>query len=155
MRAVTRLRRPVKAAETGAVMLCMLGFCLVLTSGICAAQAQEKENAAVAAAKQWLALVDEGEYGESWTRAAGYFKNAVTQEKWEQSLSGARKPLGKLISREVKDKMYETALPGAPDGEYVIIHFQTSFDNKKSATETVTPMLEKDGQWRVSGYFIK
>ncbi|MDL1980609.1 MAG: DUF4019 domain-containing protein [Deltaproteobacteria bacterium] len=26
---------------------------------------------------------------------------------------------------------------------------------KKSAIETVTPMMEKDGQWRVSGYFIR
>jgi DNA polymerase (family 10) len=28
-------------------------------------------------------------------------------------------------------------------------------DHKKQAVETVTPMKEKDGSWRVSGYFIK
>ncbi|MGA9534411.1 MAG: DUF4019 domain-containing protein [Desulfobacterales bacterium] len=27
--------------------------------------------------------------------------------------------------------------------------------NKTSAVETITPMLDKDGQWRVSGYYIK
>ncbi len=48
-----------------------------------------------------------------------------------------------------------TSLPGAPDGEYVVISYETSFTNKKSAIETVTPMLDKDGKWRVSGYFIK
>jgi len=42
-----------------------------------------------------------------------------------------------------------------PDGDYVIIQFDTSFENKKSAIETVTPMLDKDGVWRVSGYYIK
>jgi hypothetical protein len=47
------------------------------------------------------------------------------------------------------------SLPGAPDGEYVVIQFATSFENKKSAIETVTPMLDSDGEWRVSGYFIK
>jgi hypothetical protein len=31
----------------------------------------------------------------------------------------------------------------------------TGFAEKKSAIETVTPMMEKDGQWRVSGYFIR
>jgi hypothetical protein len=35
------------------------------------------------------------------------------------------------------------------------MEYDTSFANKKSATETVTPMLDNDGQWRVSGYFIK
>lgn len=28
-------------------------------------------------------------------------------------------------------------------------------NNKKSAIETVTPMMDKDGKWRVSGYYIK
>jgi len=37
----------------------------------------------------------------------------------------------------------------------VVIRYDASFANKKSAIETVTPMLDKDGQWRVSGYFIK
>jgi hypothetical protein len=36
-----------------------------------------------------------------------------------------------------------------------VIHYQSSFEHKKSATETVTPMLDNDGQWRVSGYYIK
>jgi hypothetical protein len=36
-----------------------------------------------------------------------------------------------------------------------VIQFDTSFKNKKSAIETVTAMLDKDGKWRVSGYFIK
>jgi len=28
-------------------------------------------------------------------------------------------------------------------------------ENKTSTVETITPMLDKDGQWRVSGYYIK
>jgi hypothetical protein len=36
----------------------------------------------------------------------------------------------------------------------VVIQYDTSFANKKSAVETVTPLLDSDGQWRVSGYFI-
>ena len=66
-----------------------------------------------------------------------------------------RKPLGKLISRKVKTNVYTSSLPGAPDGDYVVIQFDTSFENKKTAVETITPMLDKDGVWRVSGYYIK
>jgi hypothetical protein len=67
----------------------------------------------------------------------------------------ARQPLGKLISRKVKSATYATSLPGAPDGQYVVIQFKTSFENKKSGIETVTPIIDKDGNWRVSGYYIK
>ncbi len=115
----------------------------------------EKEKAAVAAAKLWLALIDDDQYGESWETAAAYFKSAITKDKWQQTLTAVRKPLGKLVSRELSSKTYMQSLPGAPDGEYVVIQFATSFENKKSATETVTPVLDSDGIWRVSGYYIK
>jgi len=66
-----------------------------------------------------------------------------------------RKPLGKVLSRKVINSTYTTLLPGAPDGQYVVIQFETSFENKHNAVETVTPMLEPNGQWRVSGYYIR
>ncbi len=115
----------------------------------------DAEKQALSAAESWLALVDDGKYAESWDSAAEYLKNAVSKNDFVKSLNAARKPLGKLKSREVESKEYRTSLPGAPDGEYVIIQFKTSLENKKSAVETVTPMLEKDKTWRVSGYYIR
>jgi Protein of unknown function (DUF4019) len=69
--------------------------------------------------------------------------------------SAVRAPLGKTISRGLITKTYQTTLPGAPDGEYLVIQYQTSLQNKKEAIETITPMLDKDGKWRVAGYYIK
>jgi hypothetical protein len=115
----------------------------------------EKEKAAILSAEKWLAFVDAQKYPESWNEAGEFFKNAVSQEQWVQSLQAVRKPLGKLITRKVRTKTYRTSLPGAPDGEYVVIEFETSFAQKKTAIETVTPMIDKDGTWRVSGYYIK
>jgi len=116
---------------------------------------EKSEQKAVEAAQKWLALVDKGEYGKSWETAAAYFKGAVTEKQWEQAVTGIRSPLGKVITRKLKSKQYTTSLPGAPDGEYVVIQFETSFEKKKSSVETITPMKEKDGGWRVSGYYIK
>jgi ribosomal protein S17E len=45
--------------------------------------------------------------------------------------------------------------PHTPAGEYVRMQYDTTFEKKKDAVETVVPMLDKDGKWRVSGYFIK
>jgi alpha-mannosidase len=133
----------------------LIFFCLFLAVGVVMALDTDKEKSAVSAAERWLYMVDNGKYAESWKEASEYFRNAVHQEQWKHSLQAVRKPLGKLISRKVKSKSYKTSLPGAPDGEYVVIKFETSFENKKSSIETVTPMVEKDGKWRVSGYYIK
>jgi hypothetical protein len=137
------------------LVLCVLIFCLSLCSALAFAQGSEKEKAAIAAAKEWLVLIDTRHYGQSWKEAAAYFRTAVTKEQWRGSLMGVRTPLGRVLTREFHNAVYKTSLPGAPDGEYLVIQFRTSFENKKSAVETVTPMLEKDGCWRVSGYYIR
>jgi len=111
--------------------------------------------AAVDSAESWLGLIDDGDYGQSWEEAADIFKNAATKERWEGMAKTVRQPLGKVISRQVMSKMPTQTVPGGPDGEYVIIQFKTSFENKTDAIETVTPMLDKDGVWRVTGYYIR
>jgi len=113
------------------------------------------EDAAVSAAKAWLDQVDGENYGESWDEAAELFKGAVTRNNWIKAMQTVRKPLGKTLSRELISSSYQTTLPGAPDGEYVVIQFKTAFENNNSTTETITPALEGDGKWRTSGYFIK
>ena len=115
----------------------------------------QAEKAAVAAADVWLKLVDTGQYEKSWQEAAEFFRNAVSQENWQKSTESFRKPLGAIVSRTLKSTRYSTSAPGAPDGQYVIIQYDSSFQNKKTAVETVTPMLDADGKWRVSGYYIK
>ena len=121
------------------------------------AWAADKEEAAAAIknAESWLALVDRQKYGESWDAAAKLFQDNVARDTWKDALGAARGPLGKPVARSVKSAETRTSLPGAPDGKYVIIQFDTSFEHKKSAVETVTPMQEEDGSWKVSGYFIK
>jgi hypothetical protein len=129
-------------------------FAIAVLGGLLFAAAKP-EAEAQKSAEQWLAFVDAGNYAESWKTAAEYFQAAVSEEQWEHSLDAVRKPLGALIPRKLKDAKYTKSVPGAPDGEYVILQFTTSFANKKEAVETVTPMLEKGNTWKVSGYYIK
>jgi hypothetical protein len=133
----------------------IIALTIVLSFANLYAQDIDKEKDAVVAAEKWLALIDAGKNADSWKEASSFFKSAVKQDQWEQSLKTVRQPLGKLVSRNLLSKAYTTSLPGAPDGEYVVIQFEASFQNKKSAVETITPMKDKDGKWRVSGYYIK
>ena len=128
--------------------------CLVVVTGSSWAT-QEPEDTAQTSAETWLRLVDNEAYDESWEEAAALFKAAVTPEQWQGAVSGVRRPLGRLLSRKVRSRQYTEQMPGAPDGKYVVIQFDAVFENKASAVETVTPMLDPDGAWRVSGYFVR
>jgi hypothetical protein len=46
-------------------------------------------------------------------------------------------------------------MPGAPDGDYVVMQFDTRFEHKQAAVETVTFLQEKQGGWKAAGYYIK
>jgi hypothetical protein len=138
-----------ESIATVLVFLALVVFCQTLPAK------QPVEELATVASEAWLALADKGEYAASWNEAAELFKTAITEEQWRATLNAFRKPLGKVLSRRLKLRQHTETLPGAPDGEYVVIQYETVFEHKKSAIETVTPMLDRDGTWRVAGYYIK
>lgn len=133
---------------------------LILLGGLFVTRASgssesDAATAAQSAAKAWLAETDGGRYGESWEHAAELMRKAILKADWEKALSGARGSLGAVKSRTLRSATYSKTLPNAPAGEYVVILYDTTFEKKGSAVETVTPMREKDGAWRVSGYYIQ
>ncbi|MEJ2367884.1 MAG: DUF4019 domain-containing protein [Acidobacteriota bacterium] len=130
---------------------------LLVVPLMAAAPSAEKSetSAAVKSARAWLALVDQGKYAQSWKQASDLVQKAVTQEKWETAMAGARKSLGKLEKRMLGSAHEAKDLPGAPAGDYVIIRFLANFEHKKAAVETVTMQKQPDGTWRAAGYFIK
>jgi hypothetical protein len=139
------MRHAVSVGVVAVVVLCVAGI----------SAAAEPADDAVAAGKAWLADVDAGRYEESWERAGATLRQAVTREQWKQAANGSRAPMGEVKSRELASRQEATTLPGAPDGQYVVMQFETAFAHKAAAVETVTTVLEADGKWRVVGYFIK
>jgi len=114
------------------------------------------EQAAITSAEKWLELTDRSDAAESWSQAASaLFKSAVTPEQWNNSLDAAQGLIGKPLSRELKSKQYQEEMPGLPDGEYVVLEYETSFEKKRRGTETVALVKDADGEWRVAGYFVK
>ncbi|WP_084567007.1 DUF4019 domain-containing protein [Congregibacter litoralis] len=108
----------------------------------------------VSSAISWLEVVDSGSYKESWNQAAPFFQNQLSSSKWVQALNQVRAPLGNVLSRQVENTSSHSSLPGVPDGEYVVLTLTTSFEQKKSATETIT-VSKVNGEWHAVGYFIK
>jgi len=104
-------------------------------------------------AEAWLAKVDAGKYPESWDDAAEVFRSGILRDDWPWRIARVRTPLGKVIGRKLLSAKYTDSPPAGPPGKYVYIKFETTFENRKGV-ETVTPMLDPDGKWRVSGYFV-
>jgi hypothetical protein len=113
------------------------------------------EEKAAAAARAWLDLVDGGRYAAGWDAAAPAFKGMVTRDEWERAVHSVREPLGRCLSRTLRSHKLVDSLPGAPKGPFVVLQFESEFEHKEGAVETVTPALGDDDFWRVTGYFIR
>ena len=141
----------------GIIRLATAAVFLSLACGcnVAAAADDLDTSAGMAAVTEWLASIDRGAYGEGWDRAAQRFRESIDRPKWEIAADAARRPAGVVISRKLRTATFARALPGAPEGEYVVIQYDTVFEKVPLAAETVTSEREKDGAWRVSGYWIK
>jgi hypothetical protein len=130
-------------------------FSLCLPHSTVFAAETRPEDAAQPVATEWLALVDGGKYVESWKKMSPGFKKAVSKRKWSSTVSEIRKPLGDLTARKLKSAEYSKELPGAPEGEYVVLQYDSTFAHRSTAIEKVTLILGQDLNWRVSSYAVK
>jgi len=128
---------------------------LLLCSAVFAQGDVAKREAAKQAAQYWLALLDRGNFGQSWQDASPFFQSKISKADWEKALAQVRAPLGAVRNRTLMGSMYQTDVPGAPKGEYVVIQYRTELSSSGTVIETITPMQDNDGTWRVSGYFVK
>ena len=136
-------------------------FCFVLIQG-CAfqrsaskslAEKQVREKETRAAALEWLALVDAGNYAEAYAMEPARLRAATTEEQFIRSMEGRRAPFGRVLSRSFIGAAFTRKLTGSPDGRYQSILFRTSFENKKLAAERVI-LSHESHQWRVVDYRV-
>jgi hypothetical protein len=149
----------------------LLGFASGSLGGVALAQTTEPAAVTVAAepvevtvaeqqvaqdtADAWVALIDSMEYAASWNRASAAFRQQVTQTQWEQALQGVLGPLGPLVVRAPQGREYTTTLPGAPEGEYIVITYGSSYTQLEDAVETVVMVRNPGGEWKPAGYYVR
>jgi len=115
----------------------------------------EKAAAAQVAAEKFYALVDADQFAASWQNCAPLLKEKVTEQEWVRQLSKTREVGGPLIKRTLKDMTYSTSAKDSPEGEYILLIYDTTFKTRPDSSENLTVMLDKDQIWRVTGYFIQ
>lgn len=116
--------------------------------------AQAEQSAALADARSWVSIVDREAWDESWKAASELFQSQIGSAQWAATVRPVREPLGAVLARDFRSATQAESLPGAPDGEYEIIEFSTSFANIDDTVETVVMVRQSDG-WKVAGYFVR
>jgi hypothetical protein len=135
-------------------LVVIAGF--LLMHGLTMSAQDARLQSAQRSVEEWLALTDATRYADSRREASAAFQAGVSEETWSHDMQTVRRwPLGYVESRKLKSVVSSKSLAGAPDGEYVVVTYDTSFEYKQAAVETVTASLEKDGVWRVGAYTIQ
>jgi DNA-binding CsgD family transcriptional regulator len=150
-----RMVRPLGWIVGGLMSLSLALFAFASMSGTAGAPAAAPttapaESAAVAAARDWLALVDKGDWNKSWEGTGQSFKALNTVETWARVSETVRPPLGALKSRVL---LSEQEVPAPPYG-YQMVKFRTDYANKAGAIETLS-LIREGGAWRVVGVTIE
>ncbi|MDE2410916.1 MAG: DUF4019 domain-containing protein [Sphingomonadales bacterium] len=107
------------------------------------------EAAAVDAGRQWLALLDAGDWNASYAATGSAFRSLNSAATWATVSAKVRTPLGAMLSRQVATVDFA---PAPPQG-YWIVKFQTRYANRASAIETLSLAWE-DGRWKVTGVVL-
>lgn len=136
----------------GLVLLCVL-----LGMGSAAAQptSDSPETAtrkAQAAATEWLALVDDGDFGDSWESAAAPFRERIEEDEWEARGERLRDSLQARSRRTRTMVQYRDSLRSVPGGPFVILAYRSSFEGGRVEERLLT--VWEDGTWKVVGYQV-
>ena len=126
------------------LLVCAPGFWLL-------AAPDPEEQLIVDTAYKWLALTDAGQYEAAWNAWPARITSGGLGKNWAGWMQARRSPLGNVKSRELVKITHQSKLRGAPDGDYSIVEFETSFERKRNSVENVT-LTRENGYWQVSGY---
>ena len=119
---------------------------LPVTVASSAAAAEPSATAAARAAEDFLALVDDSRWAESYAATGAQFRALNTVEHWSEVSQQVRPPLGRLLTRDLIGNEY---VPAPPEG-YRLIKFRSTYASGTAQTESLSLAWE-GGAWKVVG----
>lgn len=134
------------------LVLALLVLCGAATGALAQARPISKSTISASAptpddrARQWLVLVDDKNYAQSWSEAGKAFQNRQKTDAWAAKAGGERDSLGAVASRDLKSVDLSRS-------NIAVVRYDTVFAHKAQAVETVTLAFE-NGSWAVTDYSV-
>ena len=102
------------------------------------------------AARNWLGLVDAGDWAGSYAATGSAFRKLNTQEMWEKASRANHADLGSVKTRELVSVRYLNAPPNG----FKEVAFRSKYSSGREVLETVT-LEQENGAWRVVGCIVE
>ena len=126
-----------------------LTFCLLLWAPLNGVRAETVDlcdrQQATGTARRFLEHLDRQEVETAWLLMTPHFRDLHDALTWQEEQQTLRRVYGPLISRSSKAFSCQETFYHAPDGNYAIVQFDSTFQNKRKAIETVILDLREPG----------
>ncbi len=154
------------ARVSSLILLCLMSMSLMAMPALTTAPEIEKKvltgpapepatesdrKVAVASAEKWLEYADSRSWERAWAASSDFYRKEMPASHMGNLMYQHRKPFGALKNRKVKNVTYKYLKEGTLPGEYLVVEFDSEFENQK-VVEAVITYKEKDNLWRASGY---
>lgn len=130
---------------------------LVLFVGICLgsiASAELFPSEALLSAEAFVVAIDKNDYRSAYANASPILRLSFKQDTWIEQQSLSFQLLGKALKRQLMTVRSRESYPGLPDGNYLIVSYQTQTEYKSGAIEVLL-LKEQDEGWQVCKYSIR
>ena len=120
-----------------------------IAASTAAAAADSEAEGAARAAENFLVLIDQSKWAESYDATGAQFRSLNTLAVWSDVSARVRTPLGKLVTRSIVTNEF---VPTPPHGTR-LVKFASTYADGTNQIESVSLAFE-DGGWRVVGIVI-
>jgi hypothetical protein len=140
----------------GVCTIVLLGLAL---AGSAPAQAQtdthtDEKRAARAAASEWLTMIEERDFEESWEDAAVLFRDRIDRSAWTESGTRMADSVGTPRARTLTDTRYLDSIRRvAAEGPFVALRYRSTFASGRF--EELLLLAREDDEWKVAGYRVR
>jgi len=120
-----------------------------------AAAQDPRKNEAVAAARDWLVLLDKHDVKRLYEASGKRFREGISAEKWAEVAESGRQQFGAVKQRTLVGAEAPPETPNRPKGEFMTVVFRAEFEKRDVGQESLTLEREDDGKWHVIGYLMR
>lgn len=132
-------------------------FAMILFIGIMSGAAEGSSvfsSEALMKAEKFVAVVDSGDFFSAYDSGSKILKSLSDKDEWAAEQNRVFELLGRSLDRQLKTVRSRDSYPGMPDGNYLIVCYQTRTEYKTEAVEVL--LLKESGEgWRVCKYSIR